>query len=154
MKIKNIVDLLEEHSFFDDLDHEFIEIIAGCCSNKNFKPGEYIFKEGEDANNFYIIRHGKVALEISHHSRGPIILETIDEKDVLGWSWLFPPYKWFLNARAIDIVRTVAIDGKCLREKFDNNPKLGYELMKCFSKIVVDRLQGTRLRLLDLYGNK
>ena len=151
-KIQSIENLLQQHSFFEGLEPDYIKLIAGCGSNVRINPGDYIFKEGGEADNFYIIRHGKVAMEISHPVRGPITIETIGEGDVLGWSWLYPPYKWFLDARAIELVRAVAIDGKCLRGKCEDDPNLGFELMKRFSKIIAERLQGTRLRLLDLYG--
>ena len=114
---------------------------------------DFIFREGQEADHFYIIRHGRIALEISSPNSEPIIIETISEGDVLGWSWLFPPYKWFLDARATKLVRAVALDGKCLREKCEDDPELGYELMKLFSRNIVKRLQATRLRLLDLYGS-
>ncbi|MGI9534116.1 MAG: cyclic nucleotide-binding domain-containing protein [Thermodesulfobacteriota bacterium] len=143
---------MEKHYFFEGLELDYIKLIAGCGSNIRINSGDYIFKEGEKADNFYIIRHGRVALEISHPVHGPIIIETISEGEVLGWSWLYSPYKCFLDARAIQLVRAVAIDGKCLREKCEDDPKLGYELMKRFSNIIAERLQGTRLRLLDLYG--
>ena len=151
-KIQGIENLLQQHSFFEGLEPDYIKLIAGCGSNVRFNAGDYIFREGGEADNFYIIRHGKVAMEISHPVRGQITIETIGEGDVLGWSWLYPPYTWFLDARAIELVRAVAIDGKCLRGKCEDDPNLGYELMKRFSKIIVERLQGTRIRLLDLYG--
>ncbi len=151
-KIKTIENLLEEHSFFEGLELDYIKLIAGCSSNIRIKPGDYIFKEGEEANNFYIVLQGKIAMEILHPIHGPIIIETIGEGDVLGWSWLYSPYKWVLDARAIQLVRAVSIDGKCIREKCEDDPKLGYELMKRFSNIIAERLQGTRLRLLDLYS--
>ncbi len=150
--IQSIENLLEEHSFFKGLDPAYLKLIAGCGSNVRFNGSDYIFREGQAADHFYIIRYGKVALEFSSPSRGPITIETVSEGDVLGWSWLYPPYKWFLDARAINVVRAVALDGKCLREKCEDDPSLGFELMKRFSYIIAQRLQGTRLRLLDLYG--
>lgn len=151
--LKSIDSLLKEHSFFEGLDPEYLKLIAGCGSNIKFNSEDYIFREGQNADHFYIIRYGKIALEISSPNRGPITIETISEGDVLGWSWLYPPYRWFLDARAISLVRAVALDGKCLREKCEDDPRLGYELMKRFSYIIAERLQGTRLRLLDLYGD-
>ena len=150
--MKSIENLLEEHSFFEGLNPDSLKLIAGCGSNVRFNAQDYIFREGQPADHFYIIRHGKIALEISSPNRGSLTIETISEGDVLGWSWLYPPYKWFLDARAINLVRAVALDGKCLREKCEQDPKLGYELMKRFSYIIAERLHGTRLRLLDLYG--
>ena len=80
-------------------------------------------------------------------------IETIDDGDLLGWSWLVPPFREQLDARAIDTVHTVAFDAACLRGKADTDPVLGYELMKRFVPVIVERLQATRVRLLDVYGH-
>lgn len=152
--IKDIRDLLEEHPFFHGLSPDYIDFIAGCGRNVNFNSGDYIFHEGEDADTFYILREGHVALEIASSGHGPIIIQTVGKGDVLGWSWLYPPYKWFLDARTVETVRAVALDGKCLRDKCERDTGLGYELMKRFSYIITQRLQATRLQLLDIFGKK
>jgi CRP-like cAMP-binding protein len=144
--------LLAEHPFFAGLEPDYVSFIAGCGSNVVFQPGDYIFREGEAADQFYIVRHGKVQMEIFVPERGPLVIETVSEGEVLGWSWLFPPYRWSLDARAVDVVRAVALDGACLRGKCDDDHHLGYELMKRFAPIIVKRLSATRLRLLDIYG--
>jgi CRP-like cAMP-binding protein len=145
--------ILAEHPFLKDLDRHHLELIVGCASNVRFDPGSYIFREGEEAHQFYIIRHGKVALEIVAPQRGPLIVETLDEGDILGWSWLIPPYNWHFDARAIDLTRAIALDGKCLRTKCEEDHHLGYELLKRFAHIMEQRLEATRLQLLDIYGN-
>jgi len=152
MKTQTLENLLEEHAFFKDLEPNYIELIAGCGSNVRFKAGEFIFREGEEANNFYIIRHGKVGIEIYSPELGPITIQTIGEGDILGWSWLFPPYHWSSDARALQLVRAIALDGKCLRGKCEEDPRLGYRLMKRFAYIMTQRLQATSIQLLDVYG--
>jgi CRP-like cAMP-binding protein len=149
--MQTIEDILVEHPFFKSLEPAYLQLIAGCGSNVRFNAGDYIFREGEDANHFYIIRYGKVALEVFVPKRGFVTIQTISEGDVVGWSWLFPPYRWFLNARAIEPVRAIALDGKCLRTKCEEDPKLGFELMKRFARIITERLQATRLQVLDVY---
>jgi hypothetical protein len=72
---------------------------------------------------------------------------------VIGWSWLFPPYRWHFDGRALSSVRATSFDGACLRGKCDQDPALGYELMKRFARVFSERLRGTRLRLLDVYGD-
>jgi CRP-like cAMP-binding protein len=151
--MQSIAELLEEHPFFKGLRPEDIALIAGCGQNVMFREDEFIFREGEPADRFYIIRHGRVALETHVPARGPLIIETIAEGDVLGWSWLFPPYRWSSDARAVGVTRAVSLDGVCLRGKCDEDPRLGYELMRRFARIIMDRLSATRLRLLDIYGN-
>ncbi len=150
--METLARLLAEHPFLQDLKPEHIELITGCASNVRFDADQFIFREGDEANQFYIIRHGKVALEIYAPGKGPITIETLEEGDILGWSWLFPPYHWHFDARAVELTRAIALDGKCLRNKCDEDHSLGYELVKRFSRVLVDRLQATRMKLLDLYG--
>lgn len=144
--------ILAEHPFFAGLDARHIQLIVGCATNVRFDAGQFIFREGEEANEFYVIRHGKVALEIFVPGRGPVTIQTLGEGEILGWSWLIPPYHWHFNARAVELTRAIALDGKCLRAKCEDDHDLGYELLKRFAHIVEQRLQATRLQLLDVYG--
>ncbi len=142
--------ILADHPFFRDLSPEHLALVAGCASNVRFEAGEFLFHEGEEADEFYLIRHGRVALEIHTPDRGPIVLQTLTEGDVLGWSWLVPPYGWRFDARAVDLVRAIALDGKCLRAKCDRDHDLGYDLMQRIATIMEQRLQATRLQLLEM----
>ncbi|MFQ5795868.1 MAG: cyclic nucleotide-binding domain-containing protein [Candidatus Bipolaricaulia bacterium] len=144
--------ILAEHPFFEELDPKYLELLVGCASNVRFDAGQFIFCEGDEANQFYLIRHGRVALEISTPERGPITIQTIGEGEVLGWSWLLPPYRWHFDARTIELTRAIALDGECLRTKCEEDHDLGYELLKEFADIIMQRLQATQLQLLDLYG--
>ncbi|MBX7152143.1 cyclic nucleotide-binding domain-containing protein [bacterium] len=144
---------LIEHPFLQGFSQHHLELIVGCAKNVRFDTGEFIFKEGQEANEFYLIRHGKVALEMYAAEKGHITIQTISEGDVLGWSWLIPPYNWQFDARAVEITRAIALDGKCLRDKCEHDHDLGFELLKRFSNIVSQRLESTRLQLLDVYGN-
>jgi CRP-like cAMP-binding protein len=150
--MRTLDQILEEHPFFADLRKDDIAFIAGCGRNVHFEAGQYLFREGEAADHFYLIRHGKVALEVFVPGHGSLVTETIGEGDVLGWSWLFPPYRWSSDARALELTRAVALDGACLRRKCEEDLRLGYELMRRFAQIIMQRLQATRLRLLDIYG--
>ena len=144
--------LLIEHPFLKGLDPKYIQLITGCASNIRFDAGQIIIREGEEADQFYIIRQGKVALQIYTPTHGSIIIDTLTDGDVLGWSWLIPPYQWRFDAVAIELTRAIALDGKCLRNKCEADHNLGYELLKRFSSIVDERLESTRLRLLDVYA--
>jgi CRP/FNR family transcriptional regulator, cyclic AMP receptor protein len=152
MQIRTLERVLTQHAFFQGLDPQYVELITACAANVRFGAGEVIFREGEPADRFYIIRRGRVSLEVFVPERGQIMVETLDEGDVLGWSWLFPPYRWQFDARALELTRAIALDGQCLRGKCEEDPRLGYELMKRFAQIMVGRLQSTRIRLLDLYN--
>ena len=146
--------LLAQHPFLKGMDAAQIKLLEGCASNVRFEKGKYIFRESEEANQFYIIRQGKVALEIYTPDRGPIIVSTLGEGDILGWSWLIPPYNWRFDAHAIDDTRAIALDGKCLRTKCEADHHLGYELLKRFASILEQRLEATRIQLLDIYDAK
>ena len=143
--------ILAQHPFLKELEPRHLKILVGCASNVRFNAGQVLFHEGEEANQFYMIRQGKVAIEILAPELGPITVQTIGEGDVLGWSWLIPPYRWRFGARAVELTRAIALDGKCLRQKSEEDHDLGYELLKRFSGIIVERLEATRLQLLDVY---
>jgi len=151
MEIETLKTLLSEHPFVSGLNSRYVELMVGCASNVRFKPGEFIFREGGNADQFYLLRHGRAAIEIYAAERGSITVMTVGEGEVLGWSWLFPPYRWMFDARALELTRGIALDGKCLRGKCDEDHELGYELMKRSMQVAEQRLQATRLQLLNLY---
>jgi CRP/FNR family cyclic AMP-dependent transcriptional regulator len=144
--------IIRGHPFFQGLDDRYIELVVSCARNARFEPEETVFREGESADQFYLIRQGLIAVQVLVPHRGFITVETVNEGEVLGWSWLFPPYRWRFTACAQQVTRALAFDGKCLRNKCEEDHDLGYELMKRFSRIATERLQATRLQLLDLYG--
>lgn len=144
--------ILANHPFFQGVEPRYMQLIIGCASNVRFPARSFIFREGEPASTFYIVRHGKVALEILAAQPGGRVIQTIEDGDVLGWSWLFPPYRWHFSARVIEETRAIALDGVCLREKAEADHNFGFELMKRVAQIMVDRLQAARLQMLDIYG--
>ena len=144
--------MLEEHPFFKDLDPKLLKIIVGCASTASYSAGETIYREDDDADQFLLIRHGKVAIELFVPGRGPLTIQTVGPGDALGWSWLFPPYKRRFDARAVELTRAIALNGKCLREMAEEDHRLGYELVRRFSQVMLDRLQATSRQLLDIYG--
>jgi len=146
--------IIAEHPFFAGLESYYTGLLTGCASNVRFPAGSYIFKEGEPANHFYLIRSGKVALELFPPHDRPITVETLEQGEVLGWSWLLPPYVWTFHGHATQETRAIALDGKCLRAKCEQNHDLGYEVWKRFAQLMVRRLHATRLQLLDIYAVK
>ena len=144
--------ILAQHPFFQDLVPRYLQLIVSCAANRRFKTGTFLCREGEAANQFYLIRHGRIALQVLVPHRGPVTIETIEAGDVLGWSWLFLPYRWHFDAQALESTRVTAFDGQCLRNKCEEDHDLGYTLMQRFAQVMLQRLQATRLQLLDLYG--
>jgi CRP-like cAMP-binding protein len=150
MKIEGLGPLVAEHPFFAGMDPAALEIVVGCCANVVFKPGAFLYRQGEAAEKFYLIRDGMVAIEIYVPGRPPIAMETIESGEIIGWSWLMPPYKWGNDARAADTVRAISIDGACLRGKMEKDRVLGYEIYKRFMPIMARRLSQSRLRIVEL----
>jgi len=144
--------LLADHPFFAGLEAEHFAVLVGCAANVRFEPGEFLCREGEPADNFYLVRHGRVTLELFVPQKGPVRIQTLDAGEVVGWSWLVEPYTWHFDARALEPVVAVSLDGVCLRTKCDADPRLGYELLKRFAHVMEQRLHSARLGLLDLYG--
>ena len=144
--------ILAQHPFFQDIAPAHRQLMAGCAANVRFPAGADLFREGNAADQFYLLRHGRVALQVFIPAQGRITIETIEAGDVLGWSWLFPPYRWHFDAQALELTRAIAFDGECLRAKCDDDHDLGYTLMQRFARIMMQRLQATRLQLLDVYG--
>ncbi len=149
--MKTLEPLLAQHPFFAGLEPRYLELLTGCASNMHFKSGDTLFREGEEARQFFVIREGIVRLEVFAPGQGEITIQTVDTGDIVGWSWLFPPYRWHFTGRATTPLRVIALDGECLRGKCEQDHSLGYEFLKRFSHIMMDRLQATRLQLLDLY---
>jgi CRP/FNR family cyclic AMP-dependent transcriptional regulator len=143
--------ILAEHPFFRDLEEAQLDLVVGCASNVRFNAGEFIFRHGEEANEFYLIREGLVALEMFVTGRGPVTVQTMGEGQVLGWSWLVPPYRWMFDAHATETTRAIALDGKCLRNKSEQDHDLGYQLLKRFATVVQKNLDAARLQILNIY---
>jgi len=149
---KAIQDLLAEHAFFRDMQQHALELVAGCAKNVHFAAGSYIAHEGDDATTFYAVRRGRVAVEIYSPERGPLTVQTLGDGDILGWSWLFAPHNWRFDAVALESTSAIEFDGACLRSKVDNDPVLGYEFVRRFAQVIVERLAATSRQLADLYG--
>lgn len=152
MTVHTIRDLLANHPFFAGLTDDDLDLVAGCGENVVFAAGTTIVREGAPADRFYVLRTGRVAVEVHAPHRPPLVVATVGPGEVLGWSWLFPPYRWRFDVTAIEPTRAVALDGVCLRGKCDADPRLGYLLTQRFARVLTERLESTRLQLLDLYG--
>jgi CRP-like cAMP-binding protein len=150
--MKTIEELLGDAPALEALAPEHRGVIAGCGHNRVFASGEYLMREGEPADVFYVIREGSAALETFVPQRGAETLQTLEGGELVGWSWLVPPYRVAFDVRATSTVHALAFDGACLRAKSDQDPALGYDLLRLFAAVIVERLQRTRLQLLDVYG--
>jgi CRP-like cAMP-binding protein len=152
MEVKDLEHIIREHPFFTELEEGFCKLVCGCAKNVRFEAGRYLFREGEPADQFYLLRHGRVALEVGAAHCGSITFQTVGNGEIVGVSWLVPPYRWTYDAKALEITGAIAMDATCLRNKCETDHDLGYEMMKRFVPILVQRLDATLLQILDVYG--
>ncbi len=143
---------LKDVAFFRDLSPRQIAELGAAATKVAFRTGEFVFREGDEATRFYIVTSGSISLEIFVPAKGAVTVATIHEGDALGWSWLFPPYRWHFDARALRPTTAIAFDAPCLRSLCDADHTLGYALVTRFAHTIAQRLQATRLQLLDTYG--
>ena len=138
---------------FAGLDPRHLGQIAACAEETFVPAGAHLFREGAPAERCFLLRDGAIALEVVAPGRGAVVIETLHAGEVVGWSWLFPPHRWQFHGRAVEPTRAVGLDGLCLRGKCEADHELGYQLMRRFAAVAVERLQATRLQLLDVYAS-
>jgi len=144
---------LRSSPLFADLDPAHVDRLAAGARRVQLGAHTQIFREGQPAERCWLIHAGRVALEVHTPGDGAIVIATVGPGQIVGWSWLHPPYRWHLDARSVDDVEAFEWDAAALRAQCDEDPAFGYELLRRFTKVIVDRLQATRLQLLDVYGS-
>ena len=148
---QDIATLVANHPLLAGLPGDMGALVSGCAHNVAVKPGEYLLVEGEAADTLYLLRRGWVSLQVRVRGGSPLVIETVGPGEGLGWSWLFPPYRWRFDARALEPVGAIAVDATCLRAKAEADPLFGYQLMQRFVSVIRARLDAVQLRLLDIY---
>lgn len=147
-------EILAGQTFFSGLPPETLEAIGAICADIEFERDDWVLREGDPADVFYVLTGGRVALEINAPTRPALTIETLGPGDVVGLSWILPDHQWTFDARAVETSPAVAVDAIRLRAMCDDDPKLGYALYRRFSGLIRSRLQATRVQLLDLYGRE
>ena len=153
MKITPIEEVMAGFPLCRDLPPAVVDELRGCARFRVYRPGQTLLTEGGAVDEIFMIRSGSVAIEVDPPGRGPVVIETLGAGEVVGVSWLLPPYRSLFDARARAETHTVVLDAVCLRGHCDEDHELGYQLMHQFAGAIRDRLQATRLQLLDVYGN-
>lgn len=143
---------LASNPMLGDLRPDYLELIAGCCVNVAFVPGQRVITAGEPADHFWIIRHGRVDIELHGAARGTITIDRLEPGEIVGVSWIAEPYVSAFDATAVERGSAIEVDAACLRGKCSADPELGHELYRRFATMLRSRLQATRMQLLDLYG--
>jgi CRP-like cAMP-binding protein len=149
--VEDLHRVLEEHQFLKGLSLDQTRVLVSCVKNLRFREGDFLLHEGQDADVFYLLRTGRVALEVHVPGRGPTRMESLGSGDVLGLSWLVPPHRAHVDARASEPVVALAFDGSCLRGKMDADPALGYALSRRILAEAYKRLERVRLARVDVY---
>lgn len=143
---------LADHPFFHGFDPAFLAAIAEGAAERTYETGNLLVREGAPATEFLLVVHGKVAVEMATPERPRLTIQTIGPGEVLGWSWFFPPRRWTLDARALKPTRAVVVDAAVLRRALDARPEMGYRFLSRLLPVIAERLENTRLQLLDIHG--
>jgi len=141
---------LAGHQFTHGMPADYVATLSGAARHIKVPARHRLFDEGGTADRFWLIQAGQVALDMHVPGRGLVVIETLGMGDVIGWSWLYPPYQWRLGAVAMRPTQAFEVDGPAVREMCAADAGFGYELTRRFLAVVVNRLQATRSRLLDL----
>lgn len=150
--MENLERVLRDHDFLKGLTESQAAYLVSCAKNVRFEPGAFLLREGDEASTFFLLRVGQVALEVNVPGKGPVVMESLGPGDLLGLSWLFPPHRVHLDARAVEPVVALAFDGGCLRGKMEDNHELGFALTRRLLAETYKRLQRVRLQRLDVYS--
>ena len=142
------------HPFLAGMNPTQLALLTDCAIPVQFNKGQTILREGEMANRFYLIESGKVVLESGEGFGAPVVVETIGAGDLLGWSWMFPPYVWHFTARAAEPTKAIFFYGTILREYCERDHSLGYELFKRMTPVMMKRLQAARRKMLYLHAHR
>jgi CRP/FNR family cyclic AMP-dependent transcriptional regulator len=151
-KRETLVTRVALHPFLAGMSRTHLTLLTDCAIAIHFKKEQTILREGEFANRFYLIETGKVALESLDRFGDAVVIEAIGSGDLLGWSWMFPPYVWQFTARAVEPTKAIFFYGTILREYCAKDHSLGYELLKRMSAVMVKRLQAARKQMLSFHG--
>jgi CRP/FNR family transcriptional regulator, cyclic AMP receptor protein len=147
-----LLSALTKHPFFEGFEAEFLRAIGVRANDRRFGVDELLAKEGTEADLFYAVLEGKVALEIGSGDRPVLTVQTVGPGEVVGWSWLVPPHRWRFDARALKPTHVVELDGDVVRRVLRQHPAWGFQFMVRFMPVLAERLENTRVQLLDIYA--
>jgi CRP-like cAMP-binding protein len=149
MIMSSIKDYLSSHAFFSGLNDDFIEFLADSATKMRIKEGESLFKQGERADKFYLLRSGQISIQVPALMGPTLDIQTLGEDQILGWSWLISPYRWSFQARAVEDSEVIEFDGSAILARCEKDPAFGYELFKRFAALMSERLDAARQKMMD-----
>ncbi len=152
MSKSSIEDYLSAHAFFSGLDGSFVKFLSSVATERQIKKGDVLFQQGKRADKFYLLRHGQVSVQVPA-LMGPVLeIQNLGEDQVLGWSWLIPPYRWSFQARAMEDSDLLEFDGSAILAHCEEDPHFGYELLKRFASLMSERLDAARQKMMDQWN--
>ena len=143
---------LRQHRFFATLPGEMVERMAGCTEPRDYPAGHELMTAGRQADTMFAVKHGRLAVGVHAPGKGLVTLETVQAGEIVGWSWLFPPYRTTFDVVSVTPVSGLLLHAACIRPYLDEDPVAGLELMRNVGAVMEDRLESAGIRLLDLYG--
>lgn len=148
----SVRDLLRAHCFTRELSADDVDRVVAHAHVETLLADTILFREGQSAEDLYLVVDGRVAIEMHIPGRGAQIVDTVEACETLGWSWLVAPYRWFFDARALTDTTVVRVDAVVLRNLADSDPAFGYALLRQVAAVMLERMQAARMRLADVYG--
>jgi CRP-like cAMP-binding protein len=152
MSKQSIVDYLSTHAFFSNMDSDYVKFLSSSVTELQMKEGEVLFQYGKRADKFYLLRKGQVSIQVPALMGPTLDIQTISDDQILGWSWLMPPYRWSFQARALEDSDVLEFDGSAILARCEEDPKFGYELFKRFAALMSERLDAARQKMMDQWN--
>lgn len=149
MNNESIIEYLSTHEFFSALSADIVKLLCEYANIREIKKGQILFQQGEYANKFYIVRNGRISVQIPALMGPTLEVQALCKNQVLGWSWLISPYQWHFQAKAEEDSTLLEFDGAALLVRCEQEPKFGYELLKRFAALMSERLDASRQKLMD-----
>ena len=149
MSNQSITEYLSAHEFFSEFSDDSLKFLCECSSTREIKKGQILFLQGEHADKFYVVRSGRISLQMPAIMGPTLEIQTVDEDQVLGWSWLISPYQWNFQTKAEDDSELLQFDGAAILARCEQDPKLGFELVKKFAALMSVGLNAARLKMMD-----
>ena len=149
MAKESVAKYLSKQEFFSGLEPEYIEFMDACASERHLDQGAVLFHHGERAERFYLVRSGRITIEIPAIQGPSLEVQNLGPHQILGWSWLISPYKWSFQARAQQPTDLIEFDGKAVLDRCEKEPRFGYAVLKRFSSLMSERLEASRRKMME-----
>ncbi len=149
MSNPSTTEYLSTHEFFSEFNADDLKFLCECSSTYEIKMGQILFRQGEKADRFYVVRNGRISLQMPAIMGPTLEIQPLDNDQILGWSWLISPYKWNFQAKAEEDSELLQFDGAALLARCEQEPKFGYELLKKFAALMSEGLNAARQKMMD-----